>query len=151
MQFQQGHLQDIYDIMSGKTTAQKLMNLVQSEGFKKAARLKNPLVQRDSFVGHLVPAPFINLLEPLYFNLREYTAAQTVKTNTRIATNGQKLVATLKEMAPAKVTNILELILVMVIFFWIIIISKLLKIAGQNVVDLPRLTEEDKELKQLAR
>jgi hypothetical protein len=142
-------LQDAYDILTGKTTVAKVMHLVESEGRLKADRLKNPLLIRDKFPGNMIPNSIMNVAEPVFFNFRE-----GIKNQKQIQISGKndystRLLALLKDLAPEKVTNILEFIWAMYLFFWIIIISKLLKIEGRLIVNKPKLTHEESRLKEL--
>ena len=141
-------MQDTYDIISGKTETAKIKTLYEKDGKSKAERLKHPLVARDSFVEHLIPSPVVGLVEPVYFNFREYLTNQSSKGGK--LTIQDLLVKSLKEMAPKHVNNVFELILVMIISFWIIILSKLFKINGHLIVNVPRINQEEGELKKLS-
>ena len=136
----------MYDIISGKADVAKIKSIFSKEGKNKAERLKNPLISRDSFASHLIPTTIVDVLEPLYFNLREFHKSDANKETVK-----DTMLKSLKEMAPKNVTNIIELILVMTISFWIIILSKIFKINGHQVVNVPRINSEDGELKQLAK
>jgi hypothetical protein len=106
-------------------------------------------LHRDYFPGSIVPAPVLNAVESVYFNVKDYIVEQT-KTKTENESLGGKVVNTLKELAPAKITNLFELIFALYLFFWIILITKLLRIRGQSVVDKPRFIAEESRLKELS-
>jgi hypothetical protein len=112
--------------------------LVQTEGAKKAVRLKNPLLYRDTFPGYLIPEPILKAAEAVYFNAREYAMNQKRKDT---GLTGHTIV-TLKEMAPERINNVLELFFALILFFLIAILSRVSKIRGQIVVDKPRFISE---------
>ncbi|KAJ3320576.1 hypothetical protein HDV06_005202 [Boothiomyces sp. JEL0866] len=145
--FTHGHLQDTYDLLTGKLTVAKIIELAEVEGPKRAKRIKSPLVQRNNFPGNILPASVLNIVEPVYFNAREYLE------NSKVAQKEKRVVdrvlTVMKEVAPEKINTIFELIWAMYIFFWIFLITKLLKIQGQTVVDTPKLTKEIAELKAI--
>lgn len=104
------------------------MELARRDGGRKAERRRRPLLVREVVPGCLVPTAIMNLVEPIYFSLRE-----------KGGDVGGRVVETLKEVAPVRITNIVELWFAMVVFFWILVVSWLMKIKGRMVVDLPRL------------
>ena len=131
--------------MTGKTRAEQVVELALKEGPRKASRLKRPLIIRTSFPGNVVPKQVLDLIEPVYFNLREFLEKnKETKSGSSI-----KVVDTLKDLAPARIENLVQLIYALTIFFWILLISKLTKIKGQLVVDYPRLTKEKEKLLDL--
>jgi hypothetical protein len=131
--------------LTGKTRAQEVVQLALKEGPRKANRLKRPLVSRSSFPGNVVPNQVLDMLEPVYFNLRE----SLEKSKEVQVASSTRVVEMLKDLAPAKIENIIQLIFALTIFFWIVLISKLTKIKGQLVVDYPRLTKEKEKLLDL--
>jgi hypothetical protein len=112
------------------------------------------LISRSSFPGSFIPSSVLNVLEPIYFNAREIVerkpqAKSEEKSSTVSVAN--QVVSTLKELAPERVENLLDLFLALTIFFWVIVIAKFLKIQGQLVVNTPRLSREISALKELAK
>ncbi|KAJ3359636.1 hypothetical protein HDU91_004855 [Kappamyces sp. JEL0680] len=151
--FTHGHLQDTYDLLTGKTKIDHVLKLAEIDGPRKAERLKRPLISRTSFPGSLVPSVVLDLIEPIYFNVRETLEEGKKKPNSASVANvpvANKVVLALKEVAPGRIENLLQLWFGLTIFFWIVVISKLMSIKGQLVVDIPRLSREKETLKELS-
>ncbi|KAI8897472.1 SacI homology domain-containing protein [Globomyces pollinis-pini] len=148
--FTHGHLQDSYDLLTGRSTIHKVLELADLEGPIKAQRLKNPLFHRTKFPGSLIPTPVLNIVEPIYFNLREFLQQENAKPLQAKPTLINTVIVTMKDIAPARINGVIELIFALYLFFWIFLLTKLLNISGQNVVDQPRLSTEASHLKELA-
>jgi hypothetical protein len=134
-------LQDAYDLLTGKITTEKIQLLVETEGAKKAQRLKNPIFYKNNFPANLVPDPVMKGIESVYFNARDYTQNKT-KTKKTSGVTGTTI-EMLKEVAPERINNIVELFLALILFFFIFALSKISKIKGQIVVDKPKFNIED--------
>jgi hypothetical protein len=147
--FTHGHLQDTYDVVTGKSTVSKMLLLVESEGKQKADRLAHPLLSRSNFPGNIVPTSVMNIVEPVFFNVREGLRSEKQLQISGTEGSSIRVVALLKDLAPEKINSVLELVWAMFLFFWIIIFAKLLKIEGRLVVNKPKLTQEDSKLKEL--
>lgn len=144
-------MQDSYDLLTGKTRADQIKQLASKEGPKKVERLKRPLLSRKSLPGSMLPTYVLDVVDTVYFNLKKpvETSAPASTSKSSLATFGNQTVATLKELAPEKIESIFQLFIALTIFFWILVITKLVKIQGQLVVDVPRLSGEMKTLKEM--
>ncbi len=139
-------MQDSYDLLTGKTKIDELLKLAAEEGPRKAERLKRPLVSRESFPGSVIPKSVLDVVEPLYFNVRE-----SLEKKKKQETISNQVVVALKEVAPERIENLVQLYFALVLFFWIFLITKLTKMKGQLVVDTPRLTRENQKLVELGK
>jgi hypothetical protein len=131
--------------LTGKTKVDQILKLVESEGPRKVERLKRPLIARKSFPGSFIPSQVLDVIEPLYFNLREnLEQTKTAPSSTAVKEYplANKVVKALKEVAPTRIDNLIQLFFALTLFFWIVVISRIMSIKGQLVVDTPRLLKE---------
>ncbi|KAI8922270.1 SacI homology domain-containing protein [Powellomyces hirtus] len=74
--FVDGRRQDAYDLWTGKAVASQINHLVETEGVKRAQRVRKPYLESGSgIIGRIVPSFVINTIEPLLQTATEYARA----------------------------------------------------------------------------
>ncbi|RKO91317.1 SacI homology domain-containing protein [Blyttiomyces helicus] len=168
--FVDGRRQDAYDLWTGKTTSKQLHELAQTAGAQQAKRLRAPFIAKGrGVVGRILPGFIVDRVEPLLQAATEYarpsppavadgTTALHLKgkgPSRHMDAHGHPssvvglVLSAIKIYAPERVTSALEFLVAMVVFFYILVVARIFKINGQNVVDRPRLSEEYERIHEL--
>ncbi|KAJ3086427.1 hypothetical protein HK102_013156 [Quaeritorhiza haematococci] len=150
--FADGRKQDAYDLWSGKVTSPQIHNMINTEGVRKARHQQRPFIEKDRGVGWLLPSFVVDRVEPLLqaaWDFAGATAKDQVQKAQKLAYHiGEDgaptsyvgfLVAAIKIYAPERVNGVVEFIVAMVVFFYILVIVKIFQIKGQEIVDKPKL------------
>jgi hypothetical protein len=166
--FSDGRKQDGYDLWSGKVTSDNMHKLLETDGVRKAKQVSKPYLEKGTGVtGLLLPGFVIDKVEPLLQAATEFAqatvaeqrkkAAQLQETINKDGSSAATaaasavtqsptyvgfLVSAIKLYAPEKVSNVVEFIVAMVVFFYILVLVKIFHLRGQNVVDRPKLSYE---------
>ncbi|KAJ3118364.1 hypothetical protein HDU96_002206 [Phlyctochytrium bullatum] len=161
--FADGRKQDGYDLWSGKVSHDTIKTLAETEGTKKAKRLQKPFLEKGKgLTGMLIPGFVIDRVEPLLQAASEF-AQSTMEDQMKKAQKLQEasakhlgpvtstpdqssffafLVSAIKIYAPEQVTNVLEFVVAMVVFFYVLVFVKIFQLRGQTIVDRPKLSYE---------
>ncbi|KAJ3202896.1 hypothetical protein HDU67_000219 [Dinochytrium kinnereticum] len=167
--FSDGRKQDGYDLWSGKVSPDAMLALAETDGAKKAKRLQKPFLEKGKGItGFLIPGFVIDRVEPLLQAASEF-AQSTVEDQVKKAQKLQEasykhlgsvdasqqqgaaadqpsyisfLVSAIKIYAPEQVTGVLEFVVAMVVFFYILVLVKIFQLKGQSIVDRPKLSYE---------
>ncbi|KAJ3416178.1 hypothetical protein HDV05_002823 [Chytridiales sp. JEL 0842] len=157
--FVDGRRQDGFDLFTGKISKEGLEDLVSTEGVRKAKRVENAvLVKGEGVVGRVVPGVVVERLEGLVQAAMEFAERRK---NPIPRSEGKEevevvpdtyigfLVSAMKLYAPEKITNVLEFLVAMCIFFYVLVLVKVFQLKGQGVVNRPKLSWEYKEIHEI--
>ncbi|KAI8905550.1 SacI homology domain-containing protein [Gorgonomyces haynaldii] len=153
--FMDGEKQDAYDLWTGKTTADKVKELAVSYGLNKALHVRQPIIPTNSGVGRLIPSFVVETVKPALEAAQDFTRQPKDSKKGHLDENGNAntvagfAVVLLKSYTPHQVSSPIQFIIAMFIFFYILILSKLFKIKGQQVVSKPKLTTEYAKLVEI--
>ncbi|KAJ3102760.1 hypothetical protein HDU97_000299 [Phlyctochytrium planicorne] len=162
--FSDGRKQDGYDLWSGKVAPEAMLSLAETDGAKKAKRLQKPFLEKGKGItGFFIPGFVIDRVEPLLQAASEFatsTVEDQVAKAQKLSQASYKhlasgtvestdqpsyiafLVSAIKIYAPEKVTNALEFVVAMVVFFYVLVLVKIFQLKGQSIVDRPKLSYE---------
>ncbi|TPX69023.1 hypothetical protein SpCBS45565_g02713 [Spizellomyces sp. 'palustris'] len=163
--FVDGRRQDAYDLWTGKAVPEQINKLVETEGVKRAQRVSKPYIAKGQGVlGRIIPGFVIDQVEPLLQTATEYARA-TVKGSDTDAharwrsahIDGQGnprsffglILSTVKLYAPGQISGVLEFLVALVVFFYLIVLARVFHIQGQLVVNRPKLSVEYRNIYDL--
>ncbi|KAI8847008.1 SacI homology domain-containing protein [Chytridium lagenaria] len=148
-------------------SADTMRVLAETDGAKKAKQLKKPFLEKGKGItGFFIPGssltvlslyskpPAISLKALLRIKLRRLNSFQ--EASYQHLGNGSSstpkageqpsyisfLVSAIKIYAPEQVTGVLEFVVAMVVFFYILVLVKIFQLKGQSIVDRPKLSYE---------
>ncbi|KAJ8325542.1 Phosphoinositide phosphatase sac1 [Batrachochytrium dendrobatidis] len=162
--FSDGRKQDAYDIWSGKVTPVCIDELVAEEGVKQVRRLREPFIAKSKAISALLPRSVIDSTETFLFEVKEFLIQPATKTCTDTKKSKSKpvhmdehgvshtkvgfAIYLMRLYAPTRITNVVDFCIAGWISWHILILVKLFKIDGQNVVSNAHLTVDHAHFKK---